>query len=99
MQQKSLEVEEKLIGINERWDKLKSRLDEEPMKFLKTLKILKNQILEVSKSKDDIIQTVKNDFKRINSTYHAVLEKQVTSLRCFATYKMKLKNLKFSVGL
>lgn len=77
MQEKSLEVEEKLLSINERWDKLKSRLDEEPMKFLKTLKILKSQILELSKSKDDIIQTIKRDLTRINSTYHAVLEKQV----------------------
>lgn len=75
MQQKSVEIEEKIVKIHERWEKLKSRQNDEPQKFLKTLKILKNQIMEVTKSKDDIIQTIKNDLTRINASYHSVLEK------------------------
>lgn len=77
MQQKSVEIEEKIAKIHERWEKLKSRQNDEPPKFLKTLKILKNQILELIKSKDDIIQTIKTDLTRINQTYHSVLEKHV----------------------
>lgn len=77
MQQKSVDIEAKIAKIYDRWEKLKSRQDDEPSKFLKTLKILKNQILELTKSKDDIIQTIKTDLTRINATHHSMLEKQV----------------------
>lgn len=77
MKQKSVEIDEKTVNIEKRWEKLKCRQNDEPSKFLKTLKILKNQIQDLTKSKDDIIQTIKNDLSRINSSYHSVLEKQV----------------------
>lgn len=76
MDQKSAEIEKKLVKIHERWDQLNSRQNDEPAKFLKTLKILKTQILEVIKSKDDIIQTIKNDLSRINASHHSVMVKQ-----------------------
>lgn len=77
MQQKSVDIDEKIAKIYERWEQLKSRQHDEPSKFLKPLKILKNQILELTKSKDDIIQTIKNDLTRINGTHHSVLVKRV----------------------
>lgn len=77
MQRKSEEIENKIVQIHERWEKLKSRQNDEPSKFLKTLKILKNQIRELIKSKDDIIQTIKNDMTRINASYNSIVEKQV----------------------
>lgn len=77
MQQKSVDIDEKIAKIYKRWEQLKSRHDDEPSKFLKTLKILKNQILELTKSKDDIIQTIKNDLTRINATHNSVLVKRV----------------------
>lgn len=76
MQEKSVGIEEKLIKIHDRWAKLQSRRNDEPSKFLKTLNLLKNQILEVMQEKDDIIQTIKNDLVRINASHKSMLEKQ-----------------------
>ncbi|KAJ6637368.1 hypothetical protein Bhyg_10098, partial [Pseudolycoriella hygida] len=63
---------------------MKSRQDDEPSKFLKSLNILKNQILDLTKSKDKIIQTIKNDFTRISAKYHSMLEKQDYDLHYLA---------------
>lgn len=76
MHLKSAELEAKLIKIHDRWEQLKARQKYEPAKFLKTLKVLKNQIQDVTKMKDDIIQTIKNDLVRINATHRTVLDRQ-----------------------
>ncbi|KAG4075673.1 hypothetical protein HA402_003498 [Bradysia odoriphaga] len=76
IQEKSVGIEEKLVKIHDRWSKLKSRQNDEPSKFLKTLKLLKTQILEVMQERDDIIQTIKNDLVRINASHKSMLEKQ-----------------------
>lgn len=96
IQEKSVDIEEKLIKIHERWEKLKSRQNDEPAKFMKTLKILKNQILELTKSKDDIIRTIKTDLTRINGTYHSMLEKQVHE---FFSPKCRPGNRTLNLGL
>ncbi len=78
MRQKSVELVGKIVKIHERWEKLKYRSEqnEEPSKFLKTIKLIKNQILEVTKTKDDVIKTIKNDLTRINASHQSVLVKQ-----------------------
>lgn len=81
MQQKSVEIEEKLINVCEQFDKLKSRVDAHPIQFAKVMKVLKMQIEEILKSKDDVIQTIKSDMTRMTESYIAVLDKQVC--RCF----------------
>ncbi|XP_037026905.1 dynein regulatory complex protein 1 homolog [Bradysia coprophila] len=76
MQEKSVGIEEKLSKIHDRWATLRSRHNDEPSKFLKTLKLLQTQILEVMQERDDIIQTIKNDLIRINASHTSMLEKQ-----------------------
>lgn len=98
MQQKSVEIEYKIVQIHERWEKLKFRQNDEPSKFLKTLKILKNQITELTKSKDDIIQTIKNDMTRINASYHRIVENQVL-LPLYIICNLILIFLLLSLGL